>query len=342
MYGARILREVYAVFNNYHTNVYIVATRPTEPVKGVEVELGCKVHWIERGRSYNWQELRLPVPDLFIHTGWSAKHFMSLGDDCRRYGARVVIMIDNRWRGDIRQFIGSLYFRFFLRNKFSAVIVPGASGRKLMKYFGMEHNDIYLGMYGATTSVFPAGLPLNQRKNKILFVGQMITRKGLPEFAEALTAFMRSHSHVVVECIGNGPLEVLIRAIPGIDYTCFQQTDYVAKAMADSRFLILPSRDDTWGVVLHEAALSGCGLLCTSNVGAHQDLVSEANGRVFQPNNATSIYESLVWASELGEETLVQVGVESQRRAQEFGPLQWTKFFKKIVDRFLPPEDKHK
>jgi glycosyltransferase involved in cell wall biosynthesis len=64
---------------------------------------------------------------------------------------------------------------------------------------------------------------------------------------------------------------------------------------ACSDVLALPSDFEPWGVVVTEAAAASLALVCSSNVGAARDLVTDGlNGRVFTAGDAASLEEALL------------------------------------------------
>jgi len=102
--------------------------------------------------------------------------------------------------------------------------------------------------------------------------------------------------------------------------------------MRNARFLVLPSRDDHWGLVVHEAALSGCGLIVSSAVGAGMDLVQADNGRIFTSGNVAELEKSLVWSLTRNAEELANVQDCSLKLGALFGPSRWLLAFKKLVE----------
>ena len=59
--------------------------------------------------------------------------------------------------------------------------------------------------------------------------------------------------------IGKGELVDELLKVPNSIYEGFKKPEDVAKSLRSSRFLILPSHEEHWGLVVHEAALSGSG-----------------------------------------------------------------------------------
>jgi hypothetical protein len=166
-YGARIIR---AGIEKLGEPVYVIGSKPTVPIEGMEQALGQSIHWIDANSSCSWSQLEVPVPKIFIHTGWSYPAFNNLGEEVRKQGGQVVSMIDNCWKNSPKQWIGAIVFRTVYRRWFDAIWVPGRSAEKLCCFLGMPSEKIYQGLYGSDPNVFSPGLPLSEREKKFIFV----------------------------------------------------------------------------------------------------------------------------------------------------------------------------
>jgi len=63
-------------------------------------------------------------------------------------------------------------------------------------------------------------------------------------------------------------------------------------ALAD--MLVLPSREEVWGLVVNEAMACGTPILCSSNAGCSRDLVKDSvNGFVFQPGDVNTLAQRI-------------------------------------------------
>ncbi|MEL7003620.1 MAG: glycosyltransferase, partial [Bacteroidota bacterium] len=135
----------------------------------------------------------------------------------------------------------------------------------------------------------------------------------------------------ILHIIGSGPLSIP-QDIPNILYEGFGSPQKVSEAMRDSRFLILPSFEDHWGLVVHEAACSGCGLITSDSVGAALDLINDVNGSVFKTNSPDSLYQNLIQAATKSDRQLELAYKTSLDLADKFGTHIWPKNLNKIID----------
>ena len=329
-YGARLLQEA-----RDHIGVQfpVLGTKPDVPIQGMEQILGGGLVWLKAGNKYSWAELGLSVPDLFVHTGWKYPHFISLANEVRRAGGKVVGMFDNCWKPTLRQRLGAFYFRLFLRKKYAAAWVPGASGRKLALELGFSTSDIMVGMYGASSEIFSNEIPMASRPKRIIYVGRLNQRKGVLELVEAFRRVYFDFTEWRLLIVGAGELEAQIKGIPSVEHIPFQQPQEIAKLMNKSRVFALASREEHWGLVVHEAALCGCALLLQKYIGAASDLGLHGNSILFSETNAEEIERSLRCMLTWSDDMFERASSASVEHSSKFGPHVWAHNLKAMVDQ---------
>jgi len=328
-YAARLIRRG---LERVGADAEVLGTRPKVPMSGMEQILGRPICWLEKHRLYRWQDLNLPVPDLFIHTGWNIPCFNSLAEEVRAHDGKVVGMIDNNYQGTLRQYVGALVFRLSLRRRFWQVWVPGRAGRKLLRFLGMPGDLIREGLYGADPALLHLGPPLEEREMEMLFVGQLIPRKGIATLLEAFAAGGFAARGWTLRIIGEGPERSSAEGRPGVQLQGFLPEAEVAAAMRHARVLILPSHEEHWGMVLAEAALAGCALVSSHAVGAAADLIDERNGLVFVAGEARQLGAALEAFAAWPPDRLREARAASRSLGEEFGPEKWAGELKVIVN----------
>ena len=307
----------------------VVGSRAQVPVQGVEQALGRPVHWVEATHPTTWRKLGLDVPRIFFQSGWAYPAFNALGDEVRAAGGKVCLLMDNNWRGDLRQMAGAPWFRAFQRRKFSAVLVPGKSGRRLARWYGMPDGKIFEGMYGADPQLFFNGPPLANRPKRIIFVGQYIERKGCVPLAQAFASVADRLPGWELWMYGSGPLQSAIPPHPAIKVNGFIQPEQLGALYRDARIFALPSNSEAWGLVVHEAALSGCQLLLSATVGAAPDFATDANARTFRPGDEADLASAMVELAESAELSAAQSA--SVDAARSHGPAEFARQVSAIV-----------
>lgn len=162
------------------------------------------------------------------------------------------------------------------------------------KPFGASHRPVFYLPYAVDTGEFsekPICSP--QAEIRILLVGQFIPRKGADLLLRALKRIHGSTSHKFrLRLVGNKD-EAWIReevAKSGlgaiVDIVGIKQGKDLVDEYHRSDIFVLPSRFDTYGVVVHEAASCGLPLLISRHAGAAEVLVKEGvNGWILDPEN---------------------------------------------------------
>jgi len=293
------------------------------------------VQWHHAENLISWHDVQGGLPDLAIVTGWGFPFCRRLAKEAAAAKVPVVTMSDNRWRGDWRQWFGKYVYRALYANTFCGGWVPGTSATRVLREFGIRGDCIFPCLYGANPAIFKPALPLASRDKSIIFVGQMIRRKGVDVLIEAYRRSELAQNGWVLRMFGSGPLAALTIGQLGIEHVAFSPPDVIARALGHARICVLPSRDDNWGVALHEGASAGCLLLTTTAVGASEDLLGHTNGVVTRPGDARSLAAGFLQLASIPASRLGAAEAESRDKAGRFGPNAFAASFDRICDRFL-------
>lgn len=308
--------------------VVVVGPKPMVPVEGMERVCGCPVYWTDRVHDFSSQVSAFKPEDVstLIVSGWGIPALDDLREKVRKAGGRIVMTSDHRYTRGLRAFLKNIRFRLLFRSKFDRFFVPGKSGRKLMRSWGIPDHLIVEGLYSADASLFTHGKPLSEREKKIIYVGQFSERKNVRLLVQT---FCRLRDEVEVcsgwslELYGSGPLKDELNQIikqsnnPTIHIHDFVQPEQLAALYQTARLFCLPSFDENWGLVVHEAALSGCPLLLSNQIGAADDLLVEGkNGWMFDPSSVDDMSRVMKLAMETDVATLTAMQQESIRQAK--------------------------
>jgi glycosyltransferase involved in cell wall biosynthesis len=316
-YAARQLRPAIAQLGQ---SCAVIGTHPAVPIQGMEAALGQPIHWVEASRVVRWTDLGLATPTVFFQAGWSCPAFNALGDEVRAAGGKVCLLMDNDWRGDFRQWLGGLWFRLARKRKFAAVLVPGISGRRLARWYGFTDEEIAEGLYGADPAVFFDGPPLAERPKRILFVGQYIARKDCVGLAQAFASVADQLPEWELHLYGSGPLQDKIPAHPRIRVHGFVQPAELGVLYRSARIFALPSHSEAWGLVVHEAALSGCQLLLSATIGSRHDFATQKNAAEFPAGDCAALAQAILQLATSDDAALGRAQAESRALAATHGP----------------------
>lgn len=313
-------------------DLVVVATKPSVPFKGLEKILGKKIHWLENANDI-WEDRHLfEDRNLIIHTGWWHAGWKKYSKYLKKKNnAKVVVVVDNNFKFNIRQFLGAVYFRIFMSKRFDAVFVPGREGVKLLKFLGCRRDKIHTGNYGAFEEIFFQTKPINERKNQFLFVGQLIKRKGVDIMIQAFREYRKEGGSWNLKILGDGPMEKICQG-PGIVLEGFTQPHLVSSEMNDAKVLVLVSREEHWGTVVCEAAACGMGLITSRYVGSSSDLVrNSVNGIELSELNPVELKNAFHYFESFDDASLLNMAEVSKGIARGFDSNSYLMSFKRIV-----------
>jgi glycosyltransferase involved in cell wall biosynthesis len=135
----------------------------------------------------------------------------------------------------------------------------------------------------------------------LLYVGQLIERKGLGQFLEVLTKWAAANPDRRVDFVlaGDGPLRSQLEALPKppnmeISFVGTTQYEDLPRVYENAGIFVLPSLADTWGVVVNEAMAAGLPVLGSVYAQAVSELVKDGeNGWVFCADNPSEMYSAI-------------------------------------------------
>ena len=328
-YAARCIR---AVKNSMSEKIAVIASRPDVPIQGMEELADCDVFWVDTNEDMSLKSLIGEVPRVLTVPGWKMPLFNKFRDEVRENGGRVIVAIDNNYVLSLKEVIKSIVVRLFYRRLYDGFWVPAASGCKLMRFYGIPEAKTFTGLYSADGSLFGNGLALTERERRILYVGQFIDRKNVLNLCDAfLMAKVGVNAGWKLELCGCGVLKSSLPNHPSIIIHDFVQPERLSDIYKRARVFVLPSKEEHWGLVVHEAALSGCALLLSNRVGSLDDFLKEnVNGFSFSPFSITQMVSVLSKAMNMSDEQLAIAQQTSLMLAQKIS----TKTFVAAVTKY--------
>jgi glycosyltransferase involved in cell wall biosynthesis len=326
-YARRCLRHFRETYPDHALTV--VSARLDAPLAEAAAETLCPVIATDSERATTFAQLGLGAPRHFFMTSWSHAAYRALAAETRAAGGAVTMLVDNNDRGAWRQRVGAWWFRATQRRALDDAWTPGAKGRALLRRFGVPENRIHEGLYCADETIFSPPVPAAPREG-VVYTGQFIARKAVRELWRAWSAAPRRSA---LAMIGDGPLKAAL-AMAGAPVRDALAPAALAERLRGADALILPSRVDHWGLVLHEAASCGCLLLATKNCGAAHDFIEPGvNGHVMARCDEHGLGAALAWLDRLSPEEKTRGRARSVELAKKFNRARWSETLAAIVRR---------
>jgi glycogen(starch) synthase len=141
----------------------------------------------------------------------------------------------------------------------------------------------------------------------ITYVGRLVPEKGVDILIKAVANLCKSFSGLTVKIVGDGPSMDQLKKAVGESHLCANvmftgqlNQDAVKEVLLSSKILVLPSRKESFGLVLLEAANAGCAVVASSTGGIPSIVEHGENGLLFENDSVVQLEAHL--ANLLGDE----------------------------------------
>lgn len=236
-------------------------------------------------------------------------------------------------RGDFRKRL-----RKKLLKEATAVFCNGKSSERYIRSMGFQKKVCFV----PCTSDYSINknLPTPRKIRRVLFTGQLTSRKGILEmvngFIELLrqTPSLKFHLTVAGEGVEKNQLDKL-KNHPQIQLTLKGAVRYedMKQLYLESDLYIFPTLADEWGVVVNEALSSGLVVIGSKFSQAVEELIVEGeNGWIFDPTNPKSFVDKVKTALTIEDEELMKMKKNATRSIEDFNPKQVAEKIKKTLE----------
>jgi glycosyltransferase involved in cell wall biosynthesis len=266
-------------------------------------------------------------PHAVLMTSW---HPPAYRNAVRRRRGRTlrVLCMDNQWWGTPKQRLGVITSPILIRPTFDAAFVASDRGVEFARRLGFTNERVLRGLYTCDHDRFAAVAEARggaAPAPAFVFVGRLVPSKGVDVLAEGYRRYRR----MVVDpwpllVSGVGESAAVLAGVDGVDMLGFVQPDEVSELLQRAGCLVLPSRFEPWGVVVHEATAAGLAVVCTSVCGAASRLVLDGyNGTVVEPGDPDALARALARISTASDADRQAMALASRSLATQFTPQRW-------------------
>lgn len=188
------------------------------------------------------------------------------------------------------------YWILFYRNrsKCAGVLAIGFDTLNWLSSYDISRDKIFPFAYFLNSNISPKRLNANSDScTRVIYVGQLVPRKGLDLLLSALKKINQTNIELVV--VGTGTQERTLRAqseqlLPGrVKWIGAATIDEVPSHIEAADCLVLPSRYDGWGAVVTEALMVGTPVVCSDACGSAEVVLASKVGGVFPSGDADSL-----------------------------------------------------
>lgn len=307
---------------------------------GFELHRGLR--WVVVNRGLR-RELTRFAPDVLVVGGWAQPVFWQGILWARRHRIPLVLWVESTAR-DARSGAGPLEAakRFAVR---SAVgfLVPGRAAAEYVESFGVDPGRIEIAPNAVDLSIFADQVSKLRRSQRLelrraralegcvfVCVSRLSPEKGVDVLVRAFEGVPGT-----LVAIGDGPQEAELRASapPNVRLIGRVERDELPEWYAAADAFVMPSRSETWGMAMNEAAAAGLPIVATEAPGAAYELLQEGvNGFRVPVEDENALREALTrvaddpaWREAARARTL--------ELARGFTPRAWADALERLVQR---------
>lgn len=252
-------------------------------------------------------------PDVVIIVGWNNPASYLAARICKKNNIPLIA-----WSGSTKN-EPSLFRTLgvpaikWLHRQCSAFVAYGTAAKELLvDYWGIDEKKIFILGNPVDNAFFSKESQKAKEhkiivhdvfKNKkiILFIGQLVKRKGILDLIVAFEYISKKHpdAHLVIAGKGNlkKKLTNYINQIrPNNIHLIghYNQND-LPKLYAHSTLFCLPSREEVWGLVINEAMACGIPVVASDVCGACKDLILPGKtGLIFKTSDTNDLARQLL------------------------------------------------
>jgi len=250
-----------------------------------------------------WEFLRREDPDVIIAGGYSIPAYWVGLFYCKVFKKRLILWTSTTpecVKG--RDFIRRSLRAFFIRQA-DAYVTYGTRAADFLERFGVDKGSIFIGYNVGDVEFFKKavveyrkGHNFHEDREKfsspvLLFVGQLIPRKGILQLLQALSGLKSRPWTLIV--VGSGLLQGEIEKQlkqknlqDRVHLVGFHEKETLAKFYALADIFVLSSLREPYAIVVSEALASGLFTIASRYDGAAWDLIKPGeNGLVVDPTN---------------------------------------------------------
>jgi starch synthase len=175
------------------------------------------------------------------------------------------------------------------------ITVPSAFARESFTSMGISASKVVVTPYGVDLGDYHP-VPKRDRVFRILFVGSICTRKGVPYLLEAVSTLKYSNAEL---CIRGGEVQdtatLLDRYRGTIPLRRVEPQSRVAMKdlFSQASVLVLPSVEDGFGLVIGQAMACGIPVIASRNCGGPELIEDGRNGFLVDACDAAAIADRL-------------------------------------------------
>lgn len=270
----------------------------------------------------------------------------------RLYGKALVVHADLSEEYELGRGAARKTLRKTLLRAIDRVLVNGRSGARYIASLGYDPARLITLPYATDTDHFGQAVRTAPDDGvlRLLYVGQLIERKGLEPFIRKLSESLatRPGLHVELSLAGSGDQRATLESVPrpaNLGLTFHGPVEYgrLAQFYAGFDVFVIPTLSDTWALVVNESMASGLPVLGSRQAQAVEEMVEDGRqGWVFDATSSMSLRDAIERCLDTPRDRIRAMGDAARATALRFSPAHsarqiHTACTQALIERRRPP-----
>ena len=242
---------------------------------------------------------------------------------CKRHNKPLVLWLTLSERTETNRKGIRTYLRKHLLKSASAVLGNGASCERYIRSMGFE-KEVFFVPYTIDLPQVEREYEMSQNPLTLLFVGQLIRRKGVEEMVNALIKWNENAKNSIRLIVaGDGAERHQLRRLRSLskielDIRGSVEYDQLGELYRRTDALLFPTLGDEWGVVVNEALANGVPVIGSLHSQAVEELIIEGeNGWLFRPEKEDEFARVLSSVTKVTAEKLIEMKLSCRRTLEK-------------------------
>lgn len=251
--------------------------------------------------------------DILISAGYDSFSSQVGFFFCKAFGKSYILWSGStRYEDNWRRRVASPLVKIMVRNA-DALLAYGSRSKDFLIDLGAKGERTFIAQNTVDIDYFAGRSRLSEGQRHqlkegigiktsrvILYVGQLIERKGLQYLLPAFGKLKKENPDVSLLVVGEGNQEKQFRMlcqnekITDVFFIGHRDYGQLPEYYGISDVFVLPSLEEVWGLVVNEAMACSLPVIVTRVAGASADLVKEGiNGFIVREGNVDDLYRAL-------------------------------------------------
>jgi glycosyltransferase involved in cell wall biosynthesis len=311
---------------NFHDKLFVVSWDKNNLTPHIPNFID-KIKYIKRSKcNYNYlvSEINSFQPDLILVSGRMDSLYLKV---LLVYKGEIPIVsgFDSQWENNIKSYLKISLRKRLFHKYFDYIWVPGYRQYYFARMLGFKNSQILKSLYSGNFDLFCKRIQPSFKDTSesiyILFVGRVELIKGVDVLLLAFNYLIKKYPNIKLVIAGNGSLLDSIDSPSIIKLGFLNQVELLNWINNKDIIFCLPSRNEPWGVVVHEAAAAALPIVVSSYVGSLDDFViNNYNGKVLDKLTLNSLVDSLEMLINLSFNERQDMGLRSRNLAAKITP----------------------